>query len=131
MRVVIVSRLLSGVRAVLGRSGRGGTGAGETDRLAATLAFHWAQHADPDSPVARFAATGAISESTVDALYDELVALEEAVESGSPAVREGEEWTDQTVVRTLLEYAAVHRPRGPMPGWKSLRDDRIAARVFR
>jgi hypothetical protein len=38
---------------------------------------------------------------------------------------------DVAVMRALLEYAAVHRPRGPVPGWKSLRDDRTAARVSR
>lgn len=124
-----MTRLLSGVRAVLGRS----DGCGdyrETDRLAATLAFHWAGHLGPDTPVGRFVKTGAISEATVNALYKDLVALEQSVESLSPTRRDGG-WTTQAVVRALLEYAAVHRPRGPIRGWTSLRDDRIAARVFR
>lgn len=124
-----MSRLVQGVRAVLGRADRGTAWAGETDRLAATLAFHWAGHAEPGSPAARFAHTGAISDATVDALYADLVALEQAVESGSPAARDSA-WTAQAVVRALLEYAAVHRPRGAVQGWTSLRDDRIAARVF-
>lgn len=126
---VLTIRAFVGVRAVLGRSGRG-VDRRETDRLAATLASYWAEYANPSSPVARFAETGAISEATVDALYDDLVALEESVEPGSSAARDGE-WTVQAVVRALLEYAAVHRPRGPVPGWRSLRDDRTAARVFR
>jgi hypothetical protein len=124
-----VVRLFSGVRAVLGRpdivvSHR------ETDRLAATLALYWAGDADPGSPLGRFVQTGAISEATVDALYEDLVRLERAAGSDS-SPRRGGEWTTQAVVRALLEYAAVHRPRGPVPDWKALRDDHTAARVFR
>jgi hypothetical protein len=102
----------------------------ETDRLAATLALYWAGHLDPSSPLGRFAETGAISEATVDALYEDLVALERSAGSDYSPRRDGE-WTSQAVVRALLEYAAVHRPRGPVPGWRSLRDDRTAALVLR
>lgn len=120
-----MTRLLNGVRAVLGRAG--GVGAyRETDRLAATLAGYWAGDVDPESALGRFCRTGAISEATVDALYADLVALER---SGSSGPAGG--WTDQAVVRALLEYAATHRPRGPVPDWGSLRDDRTAAMVFR
>lgn len=122
----VVTRLVNGVRAVLGRAQRWDVRAGETDRLAATLAHHWAGHAEPGSAVAEFARTGAISEATVDALYADLVALEQA---GSPALHD-RAWTPEAVVRALLHYAAVHRPRGPVRGWTSLRDDRVAARVL-
>jgi hypothetical protein len=124
-----VSRLVNGVRAVLGRADIT-VRHRETDRLAATLSAYWGGHAEPGSPVARFAETGAISEATVDALYADLVSLERAAEGESPSARQGE-WTIQEIVRTLLEYAAVHRPRGPVPDWTSLRDDRLAARVLR
>lgn len=123
-----MTRLVNGVRAVLGRADivvrhR------ETDRLAATLSAYWGEHAEPDSPVGRFAETGAISEATVDALYADLVALEQAAQSVPASGREGG-WTMQAVVWALLEYAAVHRPRGPVADWKSLRDDRTVARVL-
>lgn len=117
-------RLISGVRVVLGRAEAVGQYR-ETDRLAATLAFHWAGGADPGTPIGRLVETGAVSDATVDALYRELVALEQ----GS-ARNGGGGWTDEAVVRALLDYAAVHRPRGPVPGWAALRDERIAARVF-
>lgn len=121
-------RLFSGVRAVLSRPGVV-IDRRETDRLAATLAVYWAGGSEPESPLGRFVRTGAVSGATVDALYEDLVALESA-ESGPSAERDGK-WTTQTVVRALLEYAATHRPRGPVPDWTSLRDDRTAARVFR
>lgn len=124
-----MTRLFKGVRAVLGASRVVGDHR-ETDRLAATLARYWAGDADPASPVGRFVENGVISEATVDALYQDLVRLEQSAEPGSPA-QDGSGWTNQAVVRALLEYTAVHRPRGPVPDWKSLRDDRTAARVFR
>lgn len=123
-----MTRLLGHVRAVLGRSADAGRYR-ETDRLAATLAFHWAGPGDPTTPVGRFVATGAISEATVDALYDELSALEQAAERAAPATGGGA-WTTQAVVWALLEYAAVHRPRPPVPDWQKLRDERLAARLF-
>lgn len=122
-------RLFSGVRAVLSRPAVV-TDRRETDRLAATLAIYWARDSEPESPLGRFVRTGAVSEATVDALYEDLVALEQSAESGPPTERDGK-WTPQTVVRALLEYAATHRPRGPVPDWASLRDDRTVARVFR
>lgn len=121
--------LINGVRAVLGRA-EVSKSHRATDRLAATLAYYWARDADPQSPMGRFIETGALSERMVDELYEELVALEQAAEPGSAVPRRDAEWTPQAIVRALLEYAAVHRPRGPVPGWKSLPDDGVAAMVF-
>lgn len=120
-----MTRLVSGVRAVLGRSDRGPRH-GETDRLAATLAYWWARGRDLAPPVRRFVETGAVSDATVDALYEEVVALEREGPQGAATGA----WTADAMVWALLEYAAVHRPRGAVPGWSGLRDERMAARVF-
>lgn len=120
------TRLINGVRAVLGRADAA-AGHRETDRLAATLAFHWAGDADPATPIGRLVHTGAISDATVDALYRHLTALEQH----SPQPQPDGGWTPEAVVRALLDYSAVHRPRRPVPGWTALRDERIAARIFR
>lgn len=114
--------------------GAGGAGAGRRRRwapgdrrLAATLAFHWAGDADPATPIGRLVHTGAISDATVDALYRHLTALEQH----GPQPQPDGGWTTEAVVRALLDSSAVHRPRRPVPGWTALRDERIAARIFR
>lgn len=102
----------------------------ETHRLASTLARYWAGHLEPESPLGHFAETGAVDQATVDALYEDLVTLERAAATDYAPTARGV-WTTQAIVRALLEYAASHKPREPVPDWKSLQDDRTAARVFR
>lgn len=88
----------------------------ETDRLAATLARYWAGHADPASPLGRFAETGAISDATVDALYEDLVALERAAEpkawSCATRARRRSSCSMRSVTRTslLLQQTLIAGP---------------------
>jgi hemoglobin len=99
-------------------------------RLAATLAAVWAERTGDASSLARFAATGEITEALLARLARDLELLEAAVtEAGFAA--ESEEWSTQAIVRLLLQYVTSAGVRRPYVGWQRLRDDRHIAVLFR
>jgi len=99
-------------------------------RLAATLAAVWAERTNDASSLARFAATGEISEALIVRLGRDLELLEAAVAETGFAP-DAEEWSAQTVVRLLLAYVTGHGLRRPYGAWERLRDDRHLALLFR
>lgn len=111
------------VRAVLQRENPAAWS--ETDPLAATLGQYWAEGCPPESPLARFAETGEISDATVAALRRDLALLESAADA-----RQTGAWVAQKVVGCLLAYAELHLPRPAVPGWADLRTQTAVARLF-